>query len=218
MTTCSALSTCLNSERSRAIRVFLFLSLLLIAGHGIAQYTPQGFTPLQSADYTTLRLAAQDSVPLTAWQKKWRMDHSPLKATLLAAALPGAGQIYNKNYWKLPILYAGMGTCVGFIVHNTREYRLLRDSYIAAADGDPNTVPEFNASASVLDTEQDRFRRYMEISYMALLGVYVLQIIDANVDAHLYYFDVSPDLSLEFHPTLLNTGRVQPGLGISLRL
>jgi hypothetical protein len=208
----------LNSKHIRAIRVFLFLSFLILAGRGAAQHTPQGFTPLRAADYTTLRLTAQDSLPLTAWQKKWRMDHSPLKATLMAAALPGAGQIYNKKYWKLPILYAGMGTCVGFIVHNTREYRVLRDSFIAANDGDPNTIPELDPQRYNLDVEQDRFRRYTELSYMALLGVYILQIIDANVDAHLFYFDVSPDLSLEFHPTLLNTGRVHPGLGISLRL
>lgn len=194
------------------------MAFLLIAGSGSAQYTPEGHTALRLTSYNAYHALSEDSVPLTPWQKKWRMEHSPLKATLLAAALPGAGQIYNKKYWKLPILYAGMGTCVGFIVDNTREYRVLRDSYIAVADGDPNTVPEYSGSASDLDTEQDRFRRYTEISYMALLGVYILQIIDANVDAHLYHFDVSPDLSLEFHPALLNTGRVQPGLGISLRL
>lgn len=194
------------------------MAFLLIAGRSAAQYTPEGHTALRLTSYNTYHALSEDSVPLTPWQKKWRMEHSPLKATLLAAALPGAGQIYNKKYWKLPILYAGMGTCVGFIVHNTKEYRVLRDSYIAANDGDPNTTPELDPQRYNLDTEQDRFRRYTEISYMALLGVYILQIIDANVDAHLYHFDVSPDLSLEFHPTLLNTGRVQPGLGISLRL
>jgi len=198
--------------------LWLLLTILLLSPTLLSgQYTPAGS---QFAIATRVGVAPviADSLPQSRFRQKWNMEHSPLRATVYAAVLPGAGQIYNRKYWKLPILYAGMGTCVGFIVYNTRQYRALRDSYIAIADGDPSTKPQLEGTAFSLDTEQDRFRRYTELSYMALIGVYILQIIDANVDGHLHYFDVGPNLSLNVHPTLLNTGRVQPALGFTLRL
>jgi len=171
---------------------------------------------LTSSRFASLQ---EDSIPATSkWNEKWNMEHSPLKATVLAATLPGAGQIYNKKYWKLPILYGGLGTCVYFIADNTKEYRKWRDSFIAANDGNDDTVPEMSPLQYNLDANQETWRKYTEISYMALMGVYVLQIIDANVDAHLFYFDVSPDVGLHIHPSLINTGQWKAGLGISLRL
>jgi len=148
---------------------------------------------------------------------KWHMQpHSTLKATLLAAALPGAGQLYNHKYWKAPIVYAGLGTCIGFIVFNTRQYNFYKREYIATADDDASTVPTVYASASQLDKVQDQYHRWMDVSYICLAGVYILQVIDANVDAHLFYFDIGKELSLNFHPSFINTGQVNPALGITL--
>lgn len=149
--------------------------------------------------------------------------HSPRKATILSAVLPGAGQFYNKKYWKIPIVYAGLGTCVGFIVWNNREFQVLKRNYIAAVDDDPLTIvdDEFidangNPATDFLFEWQDRHRKWRDISYMSMVGVYILNMIDANVDAHLFHYDVSEDLSLRWQPSFYQHG--QPSAGISLTL
>jgi Family of unknown function (DUF5683) len=141
----------------------------------------------------------------TKMQKAWHLSHSPLKATTLALVLPGAGQAYNKKYWKMPIVYAGLGTCVYFIQTNTTQYRFWKGAYIALNDTDPNTNPTGDAvglSSTQLKSNTVLMKKYLDVSYMSLLGVYVLQAIDANVDAHLFYFDVSPNLSLHWTPAV----------------
>jgi hypothetical protein len=148
--------------------------------------------------------------------------HSPLKASLYSAALPGAGQWYNakaysRKYWKVPFVYVGIGTATGFIISNTKNYRYYKSQYIAEVDGDPNTVVTANPLID-LNTTQEQYHKWLDLSYMSLALIYFLQIIDANVDAHLFYFDVGKDLSLSFHPSIVNTGRITTGLGISLKL
>lgn len=155
---------------------------------------------------------------------RWNMQpHSPLKATIYAAALPGAGQIYNGNkkegsffrkYWKVPVVYAGLGTCVGFIVFNTEQYNRFKKEYIASVTGGERTM---GGTSTQLNEIQEQYHRWMDVSYMALAGVYILQIIDANVDAHLFYYDVSRDLGLLVHPSIVNTGYVSPALGLTLK-
>lgn len=132
------------------------------------------------------------------WQTKWNAPHSALKATVLALALPGAGQAYNHKYWKMPIVYAGLGTCVYFIASNTHSYRHYKTEYIKAADDDPNTVSEY--SAAQIQPVMETYHRWMDISYFSLIGVYALQALDANVDAHLFKFDISKDLSFYWSP------------------
>ncbi len=155
---------------------------------------------------------------------RWNMQpHSPLKATLYSAVLPSAGQIYNgskkegsffRKYWKVPIVYAGIGTCVGFIVFNDNQYKIYKKEYIASMTGGERTM---GGSSTQLNQIQEQYHQWRDLSYLALAGVYLLQIIDANVDAHLFYHDVSRDLGLYFHPSVVNTGYVSPGLGLTLR-
>lgn len=147
---------------------------------------------------------------------KWNMEHSPLKATLLSAALPGAGQYYNKKYWKMPIVYAGLGTCIYFIQFNNSKYNYYKGAYILQNDGDASTNPSAEFDNIDLDAAQEYYHKMRDISYMSLVGVYVLQIIDANVDAHLFHFDVSPDLSLNIHPNVIMTNQPIQGLTIGL--
>jgi hypothetical protein len=158
---------------------------------------------------------------------RWHMHpHSPLRATVYSAAFPGLGQIYNGNkkegscfrkYWKVPIVYGGVATCVAFIDFNTKKYRYYKSQYIALNDGDDSTIPDQDYNSSWLDDVQEQYHRWMDVSYMCLAGLYVLQIIDANVDAHLFYYDVGNDLSLNIQPSLIFTGEINPAIGIGIR-
>lgn len=150
-------------------------------------------------------VAVSDS---SKFQLKWNQPHSPLKATLFSAVIPGSGQIYNHKYWKTPIVWAGLGTCVYFISDNSKNYRFWKEAYIAFNDTDPATNPGGEAaglSSRQLDANQLYYKKLVDISYMSFLGVYALQIIDANVDAHLFSFDVSPNLSLRYTPVVSPT-------------
>jgi hypothetical protein len=144
------------------------------------------------------------------------LKHSPRKATIYSAVLPGAGQIYNKKYWKVPIVYAGLGTCVYFIDRNNLKFNQYKDALIAVNDDDPSTVNLTPYSESQLDELQDTYRSWRDLSWIICAGVYVLQIVDANVDAHLFYFDVGEDISLNLQPSLQYTSHVNTGLSLKL--
>jgi len=150
----------------------------------------------------------------------WRHGHSPTKATILSAVLPGAGQIYNHKYWKAPIAWAGLGVSYWFIQENSKEYRRYKDAYIAVVDGDPSTVDEFEgsiSSAQLLDAT-DTYRRWRDISYIAFGMVYILNIVDASVDAHFVRFDVGRDLSLAVGPSIGMAAQGHAGVGLALVL
>ena len=131
-------------------------------------------------------------------------EHSPKKATILSACIPGAGQIYNKKnwVWKVPIIYAGLGVSVYAGIFNRTEYVFWRDQYRMKVDGDSLTNGEYtDQSDSYLKSQRDYYRQNMEMSFVVTGLIYVLQILDANVEAHLLDFDVSDDLSLHVQPT-----------------
>ena len=147
----------------------------------------------------------------------WRPD--PKRAMWLALVLPGAGQIYNRKYWKLPIFYGGMVGCIYAITWNGQMYKDYSQAYMDIMDDDPatqsynsflhlgTTIDEGNMSyyQEVFRKRKDRYRRWRDLSTFALVGVYVLSVIDAYVDASLSDFDISDDLSLHVAPTLIGT-------------
>ncbi|MFP5471330.1 MAG: DUF5683 domain-containing protein [Bacteroidia bacterium] len=154
--------------------------------------------------------------------------HSPHKAAVLSAILPGAGQIYNRKYWKAPIVWGALGTAVYFTIDNTKIYNGLKNEYIARLNGKSDTVAEIcdlrNPVACPTDTifkYTNKYRRWRDISVIATTAIYVLQIIDAAVDAHLFYFDVSDDLSLVWSPNIYfldpNSNKTTFGLAIQLQ-
>ncbi len=148
----------------------------------------------------------------------WRERHSPRKAIILSALLPGAGQIYNRKYWKAPIVWAGIGISYRFIQENTTEYQRYRTAYLALVDDDPSTIDEFEGQYTPRQVREvmETYQRWRDISYIAIGAVYILNIVDASVDAHFVRFDVSPDLSLHLGPSLPLAG--QAACGLSLRL
>lgn len=148
----------------------------------------------------------------------WRQRHSPKRAAIFSAVIPGAGQIYNRKYWKAPIVWAGLGVSAYFIRENTTEYRRYKDAYIAVTDGDATTIDEFNGqySPESLLNVTETYRRWRDLSYIAIGAVYILNILDATVDAHFVRFDVSPDLSVGVGPSLEVAAQGGAGLTFSL--
>ena len=142
---------------------------------------------------------------------------SPKKAMWLGVVLPGAGQIYNHKYWKLPIIYGGMVGCIYAMRWNNMMYTDYSRAYLDLMDDDP-TTESYNSfmhlGAKITDANKARYqdlfkrrkdfyRRYRDLSLFCLLGVYALSIIDAYVDASLSQFDISRDLSLRVEPTVI---------------
>lgn len=127
---------------------------------------------------------------------------SPARAAFYSAVLPGLGQAYNDKYWKIPIVYSAFGIGIYFYINNTEQYNRYRDAYKSRLAG--RTDDEFYddngnvlLSTSGLIDAQRFYQRNQEISLLVLVGMYALNIIDANVDAHLQQFNVNEDLSLK---------------------
>lgn len=153
--------------------------------------------------------------------------HSPRKAGLYSAALPGLGQAYNEKYWKIPVIYAGFGTLAYFINQNNTEYNKFKDAYafvIAGEEGEPPNeyVERYERNEDNLRKLKDYYRRNLELSYILTGALYILNIIDATVDAHFFEFNVDEDLSLKVSPYIhtnsQNPAFASKGISISLNL
>ncbi len=152
--------------------------------------------------------------------------HSPHKASFYAAILPGLGQIYNKKYWKVPLIYGGIAGVAYGIHFNSKYYKDYRRAYRDFIVRDPNNtsylqfVPpgisiEENSAwfQNALKNKKNYYKRYRELSYIGLGLIYVAQIIDATVDAHFFNFDISDDLSLNIQPALIAPQSEHSGVG-----
>lgn len=127
---------------------------------------------------------------------------APARAAFYSAIVPGLGQAYNEKYWKIPIVYSALGVGVYFYINNDQQYDRYREAYKSRLAG--KTTDEFSdengnpiLSEEKLIEAQKFYSRNKEISLLVLVGMYVLNIIDANVDAHLRQFNVSEDLSVK---------------------
>ncbi len=147
------------------------------------------------------------------------LSHSVKKATILSASFPGLGQFYNKKYWKMPIVYGAMATTIYFAVDNHRLYKRYLDAFYIRTDEDPSTVDEFvgiYTTESQLIELQDYFRKYRDLNIILTGFVYALQIIDAHVDAHLFYYNVDDNLSFKWEPARIQSPHYN-SYGISLK-
>lgn len=142
--------------------------------------------------------------------------HSPKKATIMSAIVPGLGQIYNKKWWKVPIIYGGFAVAGYFLKDNLDHINLYKDAYIASTDGDTTTINTTGYSNVQLLDFIDRYKTWRDLSYISIVVIYALNIIDANVDAHLFYFDVSEDISLNIQPYVSPFRGQSAGLTLSL--
>ena len=156
-----------------------------------------------------------DSLPPAQDINKKVFVPNPTRATWLAVVFPGGGQIYNRKYWKLPIFYGGFAGCAYALTWNGKMYKDYSQAYLDIMDSNPNTKsyedllpPNANYNEeqlkNTLKRRKDTFRRYRDLSIFAFIGVYILSIIDAYVDAELSNFDISPDLSMKVEPAVIN--------------
>jgi hypothetical protein len=149
-------------------------------------------------------------------------EHSPTKATLMSACLPGLGQLYNKKYWKIPVVYAGLGILGYFIYSNADEYATYKYAYIESSHGTKNgsysnLVQRYTADE--LLSAREYYRRNLEISCLLTAVWYALNILDATVDAHLYTYNISDKLTMKVEPAMQLTGcSYKPAAGVKLSL
>lgn len=145
--------------------------------------------------------------------------HSVKKATVLSALLPGGGQIYNRKAWKVPIIYAAFGGLVYLVKFNNDRFKLYENALLLRYDNDPATNDEFQNiySEDNLRSLSDFYRRNRDLSVVGITLVYVLNIIDAHVDAHLFSFNVDDNLSLNWSP-VFNPSPQAVATGIRLQL
>ena len=146
--------------------------------------------------------------------------HSPKKAAVLSAIIPGAGQLYNRKYWKVPVLAAGAGALVYGFQFNQKNYKLFKTELIHRQSGAIEINTEFsNLSNSNLSELQDFYRRNRDLTVVGMALLYALNVLDATVDAHLFDFNVSEDLSLNIRPkTLYSISASMPIAGLGLTL
>ncbi len=169
-------------------------------------------------DSTTL-LTGKVAEPSKSISQELRFNPNPMRAMWLSALCPGLGQIYNRHYWKLPIV---IGAFVGLTYGTSWNNRMLNDyskAYRDITDNDPNTrsymdfypptVKESDLDKTWLTTtlrnRKDYYRRYRDICIIGIAAVYLLNVIDAYVDASMMHFDVSPDLSMRWGPTVIDS-------------
>jgi hypothetical protein len=150
-------------------------------------------------------------------------NHSPIKAQLYSAILPGLGQIYNRKYWKIPIIYGIGGAVIFSYFYNQDYYEDLRDAYVEVYYMDPPPTEyifrgkkiTYNIEKQLHDNMR-MFRKWKDYALVGIAGVYLLNIIDAMIDAHFLEYDVSDDLSLKIGPSLINHDIYETTMGMSL--
>ena len=168
---------------------------------------------------TTALAAVTDSL-LRIAKPESRLSHfqpDPIRAMWLALVVPGGGQIYNRKYWKLPIIYGGFVGCAYALRWNNMMYKDYSQAYMDLMDNDPNTqsynkflylrnqIDNSNKEyyQKLFKNRKDRYRKWRDMSVFAMVGVYLISVVDAYVDASLSEFDISRDLSMKVSPAVI---------------
>ena len=169
---------------------------------------------------TTVLAFKVDSIQKEFPQPKQRFIPNSNRSVWLALVFPGGGQIYNRKYWKLPIVYGGFVGCTYALNWNNKMYKDYSQAYLDIMDDDPNTKSyedflPINASIAgqedrfkeIFRKRKDIYRRQRDLSIFCFIGVYLLSVIDAYVDAELSDFDITKELGLRVEPALFNDGK-----------
>ncbi len=201
------------SNNSYQKKAPLFILLLLSCTFSFAQKNIKTLTPVDTTPVTT-KIIAEKKIEATKEIKKdtAAKKHSPKIAATRSAIFPGLGQIYNKKYWKLPIVYGAMGVSTYIFLDNIKTYREYRFAYNArykaslpAPRTDSTDYLKLDNIYKIIQPEsiraaRNKFRQYVDYSVLFFILMWGLNVVDATVDAHLQSFDVSPNLSLSIEP------------------
>ncbi|MDR1864309.1 MAG: DUF5683 domain-containing protein [Bacteroidales bacterium] len=148
----------------------------------------------------------------------------PAKATIMSAVLPGLGQIYNRRIWKVPLVYAAIGASTYFLIRYQNDYQRYRRAYIDFKDGDPYTnfheklyIPAAYDKERYLTAYKDASRRNRDWFIIAVVVSYLMNVVDANVDAHLFNYNVDDNLSLNARPCFFKDIAYSPKIGLNLQ-
>jgi len=152
----------------------------------------------------------------TAVVKSAPLNHSPRKATLYSAIVPGLGQAYNRKYWKIPIIYGAGGAFAYYVVFNQVEYQKFRKAITNTDPGSRALIDGRYFDYESLPRGRDYYRRYRDLSVLGLGLIYFLNIVDAMIDAQFYYYDVSDDLSMKIQPTIFNESGTTSAIGFRI--
>jgi hypothetical protein len=227
-------------REAKAPLIFLFAGLFLSGVTEIkAQFSQNADTIVTTNQIDTVSFQQEETIrDIFPAEEKEEKIHSPHKATFYSAIFPGLGQIYNKKYWKLPIVYGAIGG-LGYAIHfNSTNYVKYKNAYRDFLIRDPGNrsylkVLPVNLTAEdvetpgvladwfeqALENKREYYKRYRDLSYIGMAAIYVLNMIDATVDAHFYNFDVSDDLSMKVQPVIMDYNPVTGNtIGIQMAL
>jgi hypothetical protein len=200
----------MSRQTLRSLQYFLVVLIAVLSYQVRAQDQPL-------IDRDTVIIESEDTVAM----KSYAARYDPNKALLFAAAIPGLGQIYNKKYWKLPLVYGGAYVVGWQISKNSKLYRDYRRQIfenIEAGKTDPADKTSSGYQLRTIRNAANRARRERDF-YVIIMGlVYVLQIVDAHVDAHLKEFDLNPNLKVAFRPTVESDPVLGKQTGLSLTM
>ena len=199
-------------------------TMLVVSINGYAQNGNDSLAVVETGDSIgklmapVTQMTKNDSIRVKKVQRDWSTWRpNPQRALWLALVLPGAGQIYNRKFWKLPIFYGGFVGCIYALSWNNMMYKDYSQAYLDIMDTDPGTdsynrflhlgveVTKDNEERfkSLFKSRKDKYRRWRDMSIFVMIGIYALSVIDAYVDAELSEFDISKDLSLRVSPAVI---------------
>lgn len=176
--------------------------------------------PIATRAQQTTQISRVDTAALRSLNIKDKklFAPNPKKAGMYSSILPGWGQAYNHQYWKVPVIYVGVAAAGYFLQFNFKQYRTFRKAYIYRIDTDQNTVDDYVGiyTADDLKTLQETYRDYIDMTVLLTALGYGIQILDAVASAHLRNFDISPDISMRFQP-ILQPQHVGVGLVVNFK-
>lgn len=199
-----------------------------VLADSLQQENIKNLTLLEQTTDTALLLKRKDTIP----DRKIKpvFIPNPTRALWLSLIIPGAGQVYNRKYWKLPIVYGGFLGCVYALSWNGQMYKDYSQAYLDIMDNDPNTnsykdmlpinydiTGKEERFKEIFKNKKNFYRKYRDLSIFCMVGVYLLSVVDAYVDAELSSFDISKDLGLKIEPTIMNSGHAQKNQGVGLQ-
>jgi len=213
----------------KAQKCFVVVSVLLLCSLNVAGQEPIDSMTMSKYTQTDFDFFSDSSEPTiypTEMMKVYPLDtmfirHSPAKAAIMSAVMPGLGQVYNRKYWKIPIVYVAIGISVERFITYQNKYNQYRRAYIDLKDNDPYTnyhlTLGFEPQEQSITKAKETLRTWRDWSIVAMVATYALNIIDANVDAHLIDFSLEDNISLNILPCFFENDMNYKKFGLTLR-